>query len=193
MKNFLLVCLVLSLLVSACAINLAAQTAPASGVRAEFLSQLATLEKKYVSLAEAIPADKYTWRPGEGVRSVSEVFLHVAGANFGLPRMIGAAPPASFQSKGFETSTTDKAKVAEALKQSFAHYRQVALGLSDADTEKNVKLFGTETTYRGFLFFTTEHLGEHLGQMIAYARVNGIVPPWTEERMRQQPAAKKPQ
>jgi uncharacterized damage-inducible protein DinB len=162
------------------------QQAPASGYRAEFLASAGALEKKFVSLAEQIPEGKLTWRPGEGVRSVSEVFLHVSAANFGLTRMIGTPPPAGFQSKGFETSTTEKAKIVEHLKQSFAHLRQAVLNLSDGDADKPAKVFGRESTYRGALLAIAEHLGEHLGQSIAYARVNGVVPPWTEEAQRRQ-------
>src|SRR6478752_6230957 len=65
---------------------------PASGYRAEYLRGLDDFGKKLVDLAEAMPAEKYTWRPGEGVRSVGEVYVHVAQANFGLPRIWGAAP-----------------------------------------------------------------------------------------------------
>jgi uncharacterized damage-inducible protein DinB len=157
-----------------------ADTATAGvGYRAEFLKALEGMEKRYVGLAEAMPADKYTWRPAAGVRSVGEVFLHVAVANFAGPGMIGAAPPAGFKPQGYETSTTDKAKIVSALKQSFAHLRRAVLDASDADADKPTQGFTGPTTYRGALLVIHGHLGEHLGQSIAYARVNGVVPPWT--------------
>src|SRR5437879_11300305 len=81
-------------------------------------------ETKLLRLAEAVPAEKYTWRPGEGVRSVSEVFLHVAAGNYGILRRVGAQPPEGLDLRGLEKSTTEKAKVVEALKASFAHVRQ---------------------------------------------------------------------
>ena len=157
---------------------------PTAGVRAEFFNGLASLEKRFLSLAEAMPTEKYTWRPAEGVRSVSEVYLHVAGANYGIPRLVGIAPPVGLNPRGFDTQTTEKAKVIEILKQSFAHVRQGVLNMPDADTEKPVKLFGADNTYRGVLLFLTEHMAEHLGQSIAYARMNGVAPPWTEEQQR---------
>jgi uncharacterized damage-inducible protein DinB len=158
-----------------------AADAPTAGYRAEFLKELADLESKYVRLAEKMPAEKYTWRPAEGVRSVSEVFLHVAGANYGLSRRIGTPAPAGFQGQGFDKSTTDKAKVVEQLKASFAHMRDAALKAADADADKTMPWFGGSTiTQRGFLTFFVRHAGEHLGQSIAYARVNGVVPPWSE-------------
>jgi uncharacterized damage-inducible protein DinB len=167
------------------------QTIP--GARGEFIEVLNYFEQRYVRMAEAVPADKYTWRPTQGVRSFSEVFLHAAAANFNLPRLLGVQPPAGFEAKGFDTSTMDKAKIIQTLKESFAHIRQAVEKMSDADLDKTTKLFGKDQTYRSILFFCTRHLGEHLGQSIAYARMNGIVPPWTEEFQReQQKQAEKP-
>jgi len=164
----------------------AASPAPTAGFRAEFLNELAGVEKRFVGLAEAMPADKYTWRPAGGVRSVSEVYMHVAAANYNIPRVLGTPPPAGFDVRGFDTSVTEKAKVIETLKQSFAHLRQAVLNMSDADGEKKLKWFGAENTHRGVLLFIIRHMAEHLGQSIAYARINGVVPPWTEEQQRQQ-------
>jgi uncharacterized damage-inducible protein DinB len=168
-----------------------APAAPTSGVRAEFLSGLDYFEQRFTKLAGAVPQDKYTWRPGEGVRSISEVYLHVCAANFSLPRLIGTQPPAGVDLRGLEKSTTDKAKIIQTLKDSFAHARNAALALSDADVEKPVKLFGQDSTYRGAMTFILRHLGEHLGQSIAYARMNGVVPPWTEEQQQRQQEQKK--
>ena len=152
-----------------------------TGFRAEYLHEMSGEEAKFISLAESIPAEKYTWRPGPGVRSVSEVLLHVAAANFNLPKLIGTPPPEGFAAKGYDTSTTDKAQVLDALRKSFAHLRAATVKLSDADGNRTLKLFGEETTYRGVHFFMLKHLAEHLGQLIAYARMNGIVPSWSQK------------
>ena len=154
------------------------QVTPAPNMRTTVVEDLKILQKKYVDLAGAIPAEKYTWRPGAGVRSVSEVFLHVAGANYGFPNVWGVAPPAGFDRKGFETSTTDKSQVIERLNESFAHAREAVEKTSDADLQKPVKLFGRDMTVSVVMFIMAGHAHEHLGQSIAYARVNGIVPPW---------------
>jgi uncharacterized damage-inducible protein DinB len=157
--------------------------APTSGYRAEFLNEMKYFEGRFTQLAEAIPADKYTWRPAAGVRSVSEVLLHVSGANQGLPGMAGIKPPAGFTMQGmpaYETSMTDKAKVIAELKKSFEHIRSAASAMKDADADKPMKVFGMDMTGRSFSFFMARHLGEHLGQLIAYARVNGVVPPWSD-------------
>jgi uncharacterized damage-inducible protein DinB len=158
----------------------ATAAAPTSGYRAEFLNEMKYFESRFTQLAEAIPAEKFTWRPGAGVRSVSEVLLHVAGANQGLPGMAGIKAPAGFSGQGYETSTTDKAKVIAEVKKSFEHIRAAASQMKDADADKAMKVFGMDMTGRSFSFFMARHLGEHLGQLIAYARVNGVVPPWSD-------------
>jgi len=157
-----------------------------SGFRAEVMAEVRIQEDKFARLAEAIPADKYTWRPASDVRSVSEVFLHVATANYNLPKLIGTPPPAGVDIPKLEKSTTDKAKVISILKDSFAHQREAITKMPDADLGKSLDWFGGKNTERGVLLFMTRHTAEHLGQSIAYARSIGIVPPWTEDQQRQQ-------
>jgi uncharacterized damage-inducible protein DinB len=166
--------------------------APTSGARAEFLAEVAFYEQRFGRLAQALPADKYTWRPAEGVRSVGEVYNHIVAANYGLARALGTPPPAGFDPKAIMANAGDKPKTVQALKDSFAYFRQAVLALSDADLDKPLKLFGQQTTYRGAFLMITGHTGEHLGQSIAYARMNGIVPPWTEEQQQQQKPPAKP-
>jgi uncharacterized damage-inducible protein DinB len=151
-----------------------------SGYRAEFLVLLDDVQKKVLTLAEAVPADKYSWRPAPGVRSVGEVYMHLAGANFYFPTLWGVKPPADVDVRNLEKSSGDKAKVAAALQQSFAHVRQVVESTSDADLEKSVSLFGHPGTVRAAMTVMGNHTHEHLGQSIAYARSNGIVPPWSQ-------------
>ena len=172
--------------------KLAASTAPSSGFRAEFLEEIAYFEQRYTRLAEAMPAEKYSWRPGEGVRSVGEVYTHIIGANYGVARSLGTAPPAGLDPKTFAALSGDKPKVIQALKDSFAHFRQAILALNDADADKPQKMFNRQTTLRGSFLMIDRHFGEHLGQSIAYARINGVVPPWTEEFQQQQKPADKP-
>lgn len=165
--------------------------APTSGARAEFLDVIAYYEQRYTRLAAAIPADKYTWRPAEGVRSIGEVYAHVSAANYGVARALGTQPPAGLDFKAVMAAAGDKAKITQILKESFAHFRQAILAISDSDMDKPQKMFNQQTTVRGAFLMITAHFGEHLGQSIAYARVNGITPPWTEEAQ-QQKAAEKP-
>jgi uncharacterized damage-inducible protein DinB len=170
----------------------ASTVTPTSGARAEFLAELAYYEERFTRLAEAVPAEKYGWRPAEGVRSIGEVYAHIVAANYGIARAFGAQMPAGVDPKAITAAAGDKPKIVQGLKDSFAHFRQAILALSDADSDKPMKMFGRQTTQRGSFIMVTGHTGEHLGQSIAYARMNGIVPPWTEESQQQQKSGDKP-
>jgi uncharacterized damage-inducible protein DinB len=189
--------LVLSFVAFAGAIPATAQVNPykdgtpgVTGYRSEVLAEVLVQEDKFTRLAEAIPADKYTWRPSPDVRSFAEVFMHVSAANYNLYKLVGTPPPAGFEVKGFEKSTTDKAKVIATLKDSFAHAKKAITAMSDADLEKSLDWFGGKNTQRGILLFIVRHASEHLGQSIAYARFAGITPPWTEDLQKKQPDKK---
>jgi uncharacterized damage-inducible protein DinB len=155
-----------------------------TGYRSEVMAEVMVQEDKFTRLAEAIPADKYNWRPAPDVRSFAEVFLHVSAANYNLYKLVGTPPPAGIDLKNLEKSTTDKAKVIATLKDSFAHAKQGIKAVSDADLEKSMDWFGGKNTERGVLLFIVRHAAEHLGQSIAYARTAGVVPPWTEDTQR---------
>jgi uncharacterized damage-inducible protein DinB len=157
-----------------------------TGYRSEVLAEVMIQQDKFLRLAAAIPAEKYTWRPAPDVRSFSEVFLHVATANFNLYKLVGTPPPAGFDLRGLEKSTTDKTKVIATLKDSFDHGRKAITAMPDADLEKSMDWFGGKNTERGVLLFITRHGAEHLGQSIAYARFIGVVPPWTEDMQKEQ-------
>lgn len=154
----------------------------ADAYKEEALARVGQLESKYVGLAKAMPQSSMGWRPMEGVRSVSELFLHVASANMGLTGAIGTPPPAGFDRKGFEQSTSDPAKIAAEVERSFAHFKKAIEALPDGGQENAAKIFGRDTTVRGATWTLLEHLSEHLGQAIAYARSNKVVPPWTAAR-----------
>jgi uncharacterized damage-inducible protein DinB len=156
-----------------------------TGYRSEVLAEVTIQEDKFLRLAEAIPADKYTWRPAPDVRSFAEVFLHVSAANYNLYKLVGTPPPAGFDVRSLEKSTTEKAKVIATLKDSFAHARQAITAMPDANLEKSLDWFGGKNTQRGILLFATRHTAEHLGQSIAYARFIGVVPPWTEDAQKE--------
>lgn len=155
---------------------------PASGgseVRTEILSQLEDAEKKIMALADAMPAEKYAWRPGEKIRSTGEVFMHLAGANYFLPTFWGVKPGEGINPREFEKSGSDKAKVISTLKASFEHVRKAIQGAAEADLGKQVDMFGSKRSIREAMMITATHAHEHLGQSIAYARMNGVAPPWS--------------
>lgn len=162
------------------------QTAPTSGARLEFLDEVSYYEQRFERLADAIPAEKYNWKPGEGVRTIGEVYMHVVSANYGFAKILGTPYPTGVDPKALLASSNDKAKVLQALKDSFAHMRSAILAIKDSDLDKEVKTPRGQTTIRGTFIMLSGHYGEHLGQSVAYARSIGIVPPWTEERQRQE-------
>ena len=184
MLTLWVVALALPLAAHGQAATAAKPAAPATGLRAELLTSLDDAAKKVVELAEAMPPEKLAWRPGEGVRSTSEVFMHIAGGNYFLPTFIGVQAPAGL-TRDMEKET-DKAKILDALRKSYEHARQAINGVPDAELDKKIKLFGREATQREALLLMVNHSHEHLGQAIAYARMNGVVPPWTAERQARQ-------
>ena len=159
-------------------VSMTSAHAETSGIRGEYVKSIAEVEQKAVSLAEATPDKKFAWRPTKGVRSVSEVYMHMANANFILPSFAGVKAPEGM-SPEMETTVTDKAKVVETLKSSFAHLKQAIEGTSDADLDNTVKTFLGEMSVRNLYLVAVNHGHEHLGQSIAYARMNNITPPWT--------------
>ncbi len=161
-----------------------------TGYRSEVLAEVMIQEDKFTRLAEAIPAEKYTWRPAPDVRSFAEVFLHVCAANYNLYKLVGSPAPAGIDVRALEKSTTDKTKVIATLKDSFAHAKKAITAMPDADLDKSMDWFGGKNTERGILLFIVRHAAEHLGQSIAYARFVGIVPPWTEDMQKKQPEKK---
>lgn len=162
-----------------------------TGYRAEVMAEVMIQEDKLTRLAEAIPADKYSWRPNDDTRSFAEVFLHICAANYNLYKLVGTPPPSGIDIKNLEKSTTDKPKIVATLKDSFAHAKQAIKSMPDADLEKSMDWFGGKNTERGILLFIVRHAAEHLGQLIAYSRSVGVVPPWTEDMRKQQKEAPK--
>lgn len=149
-----------------------------AGFRGEFLANLAEVEEKIMDLAETTPADKFPWRPAAGVRSISEVYMHIAGSNYLLLTFVGVKAPANLD-QDMEKHVTSKSAVLAELRKSFDHLRRSVTTMSNGELEKKVKMFGNQTTKRGVLLTTISHLHEHLGQSIAYARMNGVAPPWS--------------
>src|SRR6202163_881639 len=131
------------------AVGVAAQVNPykagtpgVTGYRSEVLAEVMVQEDKFPRLAEAIPANKYSWRPAHDVRSFAEVFLHVSAANYNLYKLVGTPPPAGLDIRELEKSTTDKSKVMATLKDSFAHAKAAIKAMPDADLEKSLDWFG---------------------------------------------------
>lgn len=154
-------------------------------VRKQFLADLDTLQSKFLALAEAFPADKYSWRPAASVRSVGEAFMHVASEFYVFAPMAYGAPRSPVIQQGresfqkFETMSS-KPEVQQHLKEGFAYMKQQIAGIDPAQLAGTKKLFGGDRTIIETSFIMSGDLHEHLGQLIAYARMNGVKPPWSK-------------
>jgi hypothetical protein len=163
----------------------AGQDVASAEARKAYLGQLEEMHGKFLRLAEAFPADKYSWRPAPGVRSVGETFMHIASEYYLMPPMAFGATPSPTLSPGpgaFGKLEKDasKERVLQALKEGHTYATQAVNGISADSLGGTRTMFGHEFTGTQRWFLMSGDLHEHLGQLIAYARVNGVKPPWTK-------------
>ena len=152
----------------------------AAAVKAAFLADIEVMRGKFLGLADAFPEDTYTWRPMEGVRSVSEVLMLIAGEGYAFaPMALGAETAMTFQEMQALAEITDKAQVIDHLTKGFDHTREALEAVDPATLAGSRELFGQQRTTPALVLFVAGDMHEHLGQLIAYARTNRIVPPWS--------------
>ena len=153
----------------------------AAGEKASFLANVEVMREKFLGLAEAFPQDKYTWRPMEGVRSVSEVLMLIATEGYGFaPSAFGGTAAMSREEQGELRTLTDKAEVIDHLNKGFDYARMELEAIDPATLVGAREVFGQERTTTDIILFVGGDMHEHLGQLIAYARTNEIVPPWSQ-------------
>src|SRR3954470_12896656 len=150
------------------------QAQPA-GMQAAFGKDAGTLSDKFTGLARVMTG-KYDCKPAQGVLSVCDVFNLIVRENGLLAGVLSGSPNTGTKPEPI----TDPEKMQEALKASYANLQKAITGLSDNDLQTQVKLFGRDMTKRDALMHILEDQHEHLGQSIAYARSNGVVPPWSK-------------
>ncbi len=154
-------------------------TSPSYDMKAQSLLDLQNVQKKFVDLANVIPPDKLTWRPAPDARSFAEVLLHVAGERYGILGLMGVEPPAGFDRKTFEKSTTDRTQIIAELNKSWDFAQKTINAMPNAEFAKLLPKLGPQANAGDVVYILVGDAHEHLGQAVAYARVNGIVPPWT--------------
>lgn len=158
-------------------------------VRADVIANMMDAGDKVVELAGVVPAGKWAWRPGKGVRSVGEVYLHFAQGNYLLGSMLGNKPPMGMaELQGMDTTPRTPAETIDLIKRSYQFAREAIESVPDDQMSATADFFGRPMTKQAIMLALASHSHEHLGQSIAYARMNGVVPPWTA---REQAAAKK--
>ncbi|NWG29714.1 MAG: DinB family protein [Ignavibacteriaceae bacterium] len=143
----------------------------------EFLGQIDFVKGRIMQLADAMPEETYGWTPGEGVRSVGEVYVHIAQSNYYMLSLLKGEKPDMTQSK----NETDKKTALAMMEKSFEVIKETTSGFSEEDLNKEIDAFGMKFSVRNFMVTMIGHLHEHLGQSIAYARMNGVTPPWSAQ------------
>ena len=166
----------LAVILSAAALH--AQS-PYEGLWQGYDGEWGHVSRQLIALAEAAPADKFAWRPAPGVRSLSEVYMHIALANFYLLSVTGPELPADIKSEDMEKTVTAKADVIGWLKRSLDAVKTARASLKPGELQRKVKINGRDANVDGMYLRIIVHANEHMGQLVAYARMNGIVPPWS--------------
>jgi len=156
-----------------------AQTAP-EGIWQGYDGEWKHVSKQLIDLAEATPEEKFSWRPAAGVRSTSEVYMHIALANFYLLSVTGPKMPAELK-REMEKSVTAKADVINWLKRSLTAVKEAHASITPKDLDRKVHIADRDATVDGMYLRIVIHANEHMGQLIAYARMSGVTPPWSKQ------------
>lgn len=168
-------CVLLLLVVS----PLRPQTVP-EGIWQGYDGEWRHVSQQLIALAEATPVEKFAWRPAPGVRSVSEVYMHIATANFYLLSITGPKMPSDMK-EGMDNTITSKAEVIAWLKRSLDAVQKAHLAETPKDLQRNVHIEDRDATVDGMYLRIIVHANEHMGQLVAYARMSGVVPPWSNK------------
>ncbi len=174
MRNLL--CLVLFLAASASTFS---QKAP-EGIWEGYDGEWLHVSQQLVALAEATPADKFSWRPAAGVRSTSEVYMHIVEANFYLLSEAGGPKFPADLKEGMDKSVTSKTEVISWLKRSLEVVKQAHAKATPSDLQRKVHIADRDATVDGMYLRIIVHANEHMGQLVAYARMTGVKPPWSQ-------------
>ncbi|HEV2467867.1 MAG TPA: DinB family protein [Candidatus Sulfotelmatobacter sp.] len=156
-----------------------AQNVP-EGLGQGYDGELTHVTSQLLALAQATPADKFGWRPAAGVRSTSEVYMHIAVANLYYLSVVGKEIMPSEIKPGFEKSVTAKADVISWLKRSLDAARDARAKETPKELERKVEFFQRSTTADAVYLRLIIHCNEHMGQLVAYARMTGVTPPWSK-------------
>ncbi len=154
--------------------------APPEGIWQGYDGEWRHVSKQLVDLAEATPGDKFSWRPAPGVRSTSEVYMHIALANFYLLSVTGPKMPADLKVE-MEKTVTSKPEVIAWLKRSLDAVKEAHASATPKELERKVHIADRDATVDGMYLRIIVHANEHMGQLVAYARMTGVAPPWSKK------------
>jgi uncharacterized damage-inducible protein DinB len=151
---------------------------PLEGVWQGYDGEWLHVSRQLVALAEATPPEKFAWRPAAGVRSTSEVYMHIAITNFYLLQFTGPKVPAGLK-EDMEKQVTSKPEVIDWLKRSLDAVKEAHITQTPKDLARKVRIHDRDATVDGMYLRIIVHANEHMGQLVAYARMTGVVPPWS--------------
>ncbi len=171
--------LVMALLVFVLSIPRLFAQDPLDGLWQGYDGEWRHVSQQLIALAEATPPDKFAWRPAPGVRSTSEVYMHIVSANFYLLSVTGPKMPPDLKEDA-EKTVTSKAEVISWLKRSLDAVKQAHQAENPKDLDRKVRIAGRDATADGMYLRIIIHANEHMGQLVAYARMTGVVPPWSK-------------
>jgi uncharacterized damage-inducible protein DinB len=152
---------------------------PMDGIWQGYDGEWRHVSQQLIALAEATPPDKFAWRPAPGVRSTSEVYMHIVIANFYLLSVTGPKMPPDLKEDA-ERTVTSKAEVISWLKRSLDAVKQARMAENPKDFARKVRIEGRDATVDGMYLRIIIHANEHMGQLVAYGRMTGVVPPWSK-------------
>ena len=152
---------------------------PLEGLWQGYDGEWGHVSRQLIALAEATPPEKFAWRPTPGVRSTSEVYMHIATANFYLLNVTGPKMPADMK-EGMEKTVTSKTEVINWLKRSLEAVKSAHAAVTPTELQRKVKVMNRDATVDGMYLRILVHANEHMGQLVAYARMSGVVPPWSK-------------
>jgi uncharacterized damage-inducible protein DinB len=161
-----------------CSQTMSAQKAP-EGIWQGYDGEWKHVTSQPIALAEATPEDKFAWRPAKGVRSTSEVYMHIVLANFWLLSVTGPKMPDDLK-ENMDKTVTSKAEAIKWLKRSMEAVGAAHAAVKPADLQRKVHIEDRDATVDGMYLRIIVHANEHMGQLVAYARVTGVVPPWSQ-------------
>jgi uncharacterized damage-inducible protein DinB len=151
---------------------------PPEGIWEGYDGEWKHVSSQLIALAEATPAEKFAWRPAAGVRSTSEVYMHIAFANFYLLSVTGPKMPADLK-QDMEKTVTSKADVISWLKRSLGAVKTAHATVMPADLQRKIHIADRDANVEGMYLRIIVHANEHMGQLVAYARMTGVTPPWS--------------
>jgi uncharacterized damage-inducible protein DinB len=152
---------------------------PLDGIWQGYDGEWRHVSQQLIALAEATPPEKFAWRPAPGVRSTSEVYMHIVMANFYLLSVTGPKMPPDLKDDA-ERTVTSKPEVISWLKRSLDAVKQAHMAEDPKDLTRKVRIEGRDATVDGMYLRIIIHANEHMGQLVAYARMTGVVPPWSK-------------